>query len=140
MKQIRTVDNILNDSKSINQSINQISISLQSILNFKTNKSKRYFYSERRSDRNYGGEEFGIIFKSTDGEKAFTIMERIRRSIEKHDFVYDEKSMPVAISIGISTLAAQNYANAKALVKAADDYLYKAKGSGRNRTESAIVA
>ena len=88
----------------------------------------------------YGGEEFGIIFKSTDGEKAFTIMERIRRSIEKHDFVYDEKSMPVAISIGISTLAAQNYANAKALVKAADDYLYNAKGSGRNRTESAIVA
>jgi diguanylate cyclase (GGDEF)-like protein len=88
----------------------------------------------------YGGEEFGIIFKSTDGEKAFMIMERIRRSIEKHEFVYEEKRMPVAISIGISTLADQNYATAKALVKAADDYLYKAKGNGRNRTESAIVA
>ncbi len=88
----------------------------------------------------YGGEEFGIIFKSTDGEKAFMIMERIRRGIEKHEFVYEEKRMPVAISIGISTLAGQNYASPKALVKAADDYLYKAKGNGRNRTESAIVA
>lgn len=87
----------------------------------------------------YGGEEFGIIFKSTDGEKAFLVMERIRRSIEKYEFVYDEKRMPVTISIGISTLHAQNYANPKALVKAADDYLYQAKGKGRNRTESAIV-
>ena len=88
----------------------------------------------------YGGEEFGIIFKSTDGEKAFMIMERIRRGIEKNEFVYEDKRMPVAISIGISTLSGQNYASPKALVKAADDYLYKAKGNGRNRTESAIVA
>jgi diguanylate cyclase (GGDEF)-like protein len=47
--------------------------------------------------------------------------------------------MPVTISIGISTLEKQNYASPKALVKAADDYLYQAKGKGRNCTESAIV-
>lgn len=87
----------------------------------------------------YGGEEFGIIFKSTDGERAFLVMERIRRSIESFDFSYDDKKMSVTISIGISTLSGQNYANPKALVKAADDYLYQAKGKGRNRTESAIV-
>jgi diguanylate cyclase (GGDEF)-like protein len=87
----------------------------------------------------YGGEEFGIIFKNTDGEKAFLVLERIRRQIEKFEFLDGERRMPVTISIGIATLLAQNYPSPKALVKAADDYLYQAKGKGRNRTESAIV-
>lgn len=87
----------------------------------------------------YGGEEFGIIFKNTDGEKAFLVLERIRRNIEKYEFTDNDRRMPVTISIGISTLEKQNYPSPKALVKAADDYLYQAKGKGRNRTESAIV-
>jgi two-component system cell cycle response regulator len=84
----------------------------------------------------YGGEEFGIIFKSTDGDRAFAVMERVRRKIESHEFMYEDKRLPVTISIGIATLHKQNYATPKLLVKAADDYLYKAKGNGRNRTES----
>jgi diguanylate cyclase (GGDEF)-like protein len=87
----------------------------------------------------YGGEEFGIIFKNTDGEKAFLVLERIRRQVEKHEFMDGDRRMPVTISIGIATLEHQNYPSPKALVKAADDYLYQAKGKGRNRTESAIV-
>jgi diguanylate cyclase (GGDEF)-like protein len=87
----------------------------------------------------YGGEEFGIIFKSTDGERAFAIMERVRRKIESHEFMYEDRRLPVTISIGIATLHQQNFPTPKALVKAADDYLYKAKGGGRNRTESDIV-
>jgi two-component system cell cycle response regulator len=88
----------------------------------------------------YGGEEFGIIFKGTDGEKAFMVMERIRRQLEQHQFMYDGQRLPVTISIGVATLEGQNFPNPKALVKAADDYLYKAKGAGRNRTESAVVS
>jgi two-component system cell cycle response regulator len=87
----------------------------------------------------YGGEEFGIIFKSTDAEKAFLVMERIRRNIENHEFIYEEKRLPVTVSIGIATLHKQNFPNPKALVKAADDFLYQAKGKGRNRTESALL-
>lgn len=86
----------------------------------------------------YGGEEFGIIFKNTDGEKAFLVMERIRRQIEKHEFVYDGKRMPVTVSVGIATLLSQNVPDPKALVKTADDFLYQAKGNGRNRTEWAF--
>ena len=67
------------------------------------------------------------------------MLERIRRQIETHQFMNDDKRMPVTISIGIATLWEQNYPTPKALVKAADDYLYKAKGNGRNRTESALV-
>lgn len=87
----------------------------------------------------YGGEEFGIIFKNTDGERAFLVMERIRRQIEQYEFMSEDKRMPVTISIGIATLSQQNHPSPKALVKAADDYLYRAKGNGRNRTESALV-
>ncbi len=87
----------------------------------------------------YGGEEFGIILRDTDGEKAYIICERIRRSIENFQFTYDGKRLPVTISMGVATLASQNYQNPKALVKAADEYLYAAKHNGRNRTESALI-
>ena len=79
------------------------------------------------------------------GKSAFHVVReaaigQLAQARRRHGAVYEDKRMPVAISIGISTLQAQNYASPKALVKAADDYLYKAKGNGRNRTESAIVA
>jgi diguanylate cyclase (GGDEF)-like protein len=87
----------------------------------------------------YGGEEFGIILRDTDGERAFLICERIRRSLENYQFMYEGKRLPVTISMGIATLFQQNYPNPKALVKAADEYLYAAKHKGRNRTESALM-
>ena len=85
----------------------------------------------------YGGEEFGIILRDTDGERAFLICERIRRSLEKYEFLYEGKKLAVTISMGIATLLKENYPNPKALVKAADEFLYSAKHKGRNRTESA---
>jgi two-component system, cell cycle response regulator len=87
----------------------------------------------------YGGEEFGIILRDTDGERAFLICERIRRSLENYQFLYEDQRLPVTISMGIATLQAQNHPNPKALVKAADEFLYSAKHKGRNRTESALM-
>jgi diguanylate cyclase (GGDEF)-like protein len=87
----------------------------------------------------YGGEEFGVILRDTDGERAFLIAERVRRSIEQHEFMWESQRLPVRISVGVATLSDTNYASPKALVKAADEYLYKAKNGGRNRTESAIM-
>lgn len=87
----------------------------------------------------YGGEEFGIILRDTDGERAFLICERVRRGIENHQFTYEGKRLPVTISMGIATLDKQNFPTPKALVKAADEFLYQAKHKGRNRTESALM-
>jgi two-component system, cell cycle response regulator len=87
----------------------------------------------------YGGEEFGVILRDTDAERAFLIAERVRRSIEQFEFMWEKDRMPVTISVGISTLANQEYASPKALVKAADEFLYKAKHGGRNRTESQLM-
>jgi diguanylate cyclase (GGDEF)-like protein len=88
----------------------------------------------------YGGEEFGVILRDTDGERAFLIAERVRRSTEQHEFTYEGKRLPLTISIGIATLEKQAYPSPKALVKAADQFLYEAKRKGRNRTESALMA
>ncbi|MCP4504335.1 MAG: GGDEF domain-containing protein [Deltaproteobacteria bacterium] len=87
----------------------------------------------------YGGEEFGIILRDTNGELAFLIAERTRRAIEGFQFIYEEKRLPVQVSLGVATLEKKNYDSAKELVKASDSFLYKAKGAGRNRTESAIM-
>lgn len=87
----------------------------------------------------YGGEEFGVILRDTDAERAFLIAERLRRSIEQTAFMWENDRMAVTISVGVATLANQEYASPKALVKAADEFLYKAKHGGRNRTESQIM-
>lgn len=87
----------------------------------------------------YGGEEFGIILRETDAEKAFIIAERIRRSIEQNKFLHEGQTIPVTISLGSATLNATAHPDPKALLKAADDLLYKAKRGGRNRTESTLL-
>lgn len=88
----------------------------------------------------YGGEEFGIILRDTDPERAFLIAERVRRSIEAHEFVFEGQVLPVTISAGVATLLEGNLETPKHLVKAADQYLYQAKHNGRNRTESEIMS
>ena len=87
----------------------------------------------------YGGEEFGVILRDTDGERAFLIAERVRRSVEAHAFMWEQQRLSVTISVGVATLVDGNFPSPKHLVKAADEYLYKAKHGGRNRTESQVL-
>ncbi|MFZ9885980.1 MAG: diguanylate cyclase [Myxococcota bacterium] len=87
----------------------------------------------------YGGEEFCILLRDTDAEKAFLIAERVRRSIEANEFMWESQRLPVTISVGVATLQEMNYPSPKAMLKAADEYLYKAKHGGRNRTECALM-
>jgi two-component system cell cycle response regulator len=87
----------------------------------------------------YGGEEFGIILRETPAEKAFIIAERVRRAVESTKFIHDDKTIPVTISMGAASLDTKVHPDAKSLLKAADDLLYKAKRGGRNRTESSVM-
>jgi len=80
----------------------------------------------------YGGEEFAIILTNTDKEGAKLAAERIRQSIEAALIhVYDE-DLKVTVSVGIAVYptAAED---GPVLIEAADNALYKAKESGRNR-------
>lgn len=88
----------------------------------------------------YGGEEFVILLRDTDEEKAFVFAMRIRRAVEKHEFKFQDKIIPITVSIGISTLKDGNFKTPEEMFRVADEYLYKAKNNGRNRVESIINA
>lgn len=80
----------------------------------------------------YGGEEFISYLTETDAAGAQLAAERIRTAIGTHSFTLDEVTIGVKISIGIAT-APEHGTELKALVKAADEALYRAKETGRNK-------
>ncbi len=80
----------------------------------------------------YGGEEFVTYLAETDTAGARAAAERVRASMEAHEFVLDDVAIRVTISIGIAT-APGHGSSVKELVGAADRALYKAKETGRNR-------
>ncbi len=77
----------------------------------------------------YGGEEFCIIFPETKPDGVHESCERLRRKVEETRL----DGLSVTISIGIATLPDIPTKVPEALVKAADEALYKAKREGRNR-------
>jgi two-component system cell cycle response regulator len=82
----------------------------------------------------YGGEEFVIVMPETDMAVAAIVAERIRRRIAGEPFVIRDGStaLDITISIGIAALSGVED-NAAAILKRADQALYRAKRDGRNR-------
>jgi diguanylate cyclase (GGDEF)-like protein len=86
----------------------------------------------------YGGEEFAVLLPSTDPEGAYMVAERIRRSIEESEFHDEGTDFRLTISGGVALLQHSGQQSTEkrlsALFRAADEALYEAKRSGRNRT------
>jgi two-component system cell cycle response regulator len=82
----------------------------------------------------YGGEEFVIVMPETDMAVATMVAERLRRRIATEPFSIgqDGEKVEVTISIGIAAIAGPKD-TAPALLKRADQALYRAKRDGRNR-------
>lgn len=80
----------------------------------------------------FGGEEFVIVLMSTNIKIGEEIGERIRATIEKHEFIYDHKKIPVTVSIGISEMEPEMSTFDELFAKS-DSALYASKNSGRNR-------
>ncbi len=80
----------------------------------------------------YGGEEFCILLPNTNLKQGFEIAERLRKLIEKHEFLYDGKRLPVTTSIGVADYR-QGVTNGTDLFKRADSAVYKSKEGGRNQ-------
>jgi diguanylate cyclase (GGDEF)-like protein len=76
----------------------------------------------------YGGEEFVVLLAETDVEGARLVAERIRESIQTSD----EFRRPLTVSAGVAT-ALGDGCDAETLIQSADEALYHAKRSGRNR-------
>ncbi|MEP3482477.1 MAG: GGDEF domain-containing protein [Fuerstiella sp.] len=92
----------------------------------------------------YGGEEFAILLPTTTGDEAMEIAERCRAIVCAHPFSTSAGPLPIRISAGVADVAEMQFlaTNASAeecvfdeanLVDEADQKLYEAKRSGRNR-------
>jgi diguanylate cyclase (GGDEF)-like protein/putative nucleotidyltransferase with HDIG domain len=77
-----------------------------------------------------GGEEFALILPGTGQDGAFALAERIRCALSDE---FAEDSVPITISFGLATYPLHGE-TAASLLRAADEALYAAKDSGRNRT------
>lgn len=74
----------------------------------------------------YGGEEFVVVLEIKDKDEAIKLAENIRSSVEEIKFKNDIK---VTISVGIS----KDKNTIEATFETADNNLYKAKNSGKNK-------
>lgn len=87
----------------------------------------------------YGGEEFALILGGTDAATAARIAESVRSAIE--DRQLPNNASPLApfltVSAGVATATRGSWNTPEGLVAAADQALYRAKRSGRNRVEVA---
>ncbi len=103
--------------------------SMSEIIGTKMVRSNDYF-------ARYGGEEFVIILLGSPMKTALEVAERIRTTVESSAFVFENKKMPITISVGVASRLA-NETDWNNFFKRADMALYKSKQSGRNRVTAA---
>jgi two-component system cell cycle response regulator len=83
----------------------------------------------------YGGEEFVIVAPGCTANAAALLAERFRLSVASTAITVPDDSIFVTMSFGVA--GTDDMKTADALLRAADDALYRAKHSGRNRVKSA---
>lgn len=84
----------------------------------------------RKSDifARFGGEEFILLLPNTTQEKALLITEKLRSAVEKISI----ESVSFTASWGVSQMNLED-STLDSVIKRADEGLYKAKSSGKNR-------
>lgn len=85
----------------------------------------------------YGGEEFSVILPETDAAGAFIVAEKIRENVAMHRFKDEdgEPSIKVTVSIGVANMPV-HADDKESLLRAADDAVYYAKESGKDRVRA----
>ena len=79
----------------------------------------------------YGGEEFMIAMPNTKADEALIAADRVRSLIAGTPIFVDGEALQVTTSVGVAEV--ENGENLREVFKRADDALYKAKESGRNK-------
>lgn len=81
-----------------------------------------------------GGEEFGVLLTDIDTERAKALAERIRENVERLTGDNPEYAIPQKVTISIGAVVTQkNELNPKEIYQLADNALYEAKETGRNK-------
>ena len=97
----------------------------------------------------YGGEEFSVLFPGKGAEEALPYLEDLREAIEATSFTLRGRDRPkvrpdkpvrsaggrrrIAITVSIGVAQSEPGAEADEVIRAADQALYHAKRTGRNR-------
>lgn len=99
--------------------------------------SRRLMGMVRQDDifARYGGEEFIAVFSETNRDQALIVAEFFRHAIAGTSFLTASGLLKVTISIGIASTTGSEPITPNGLIAAADEKLYEAKRSGRNRVE-----
>ena len=79
----------------------------------------------------FGGEEFMALLSDTDTKGGVIFADKVRKQVQKSRFMYKGERINVTVSCGVSER--KKNVNLESVLKASDDYLYKAKSDGRNR-------
>ena len=85
----------------------------------------------------YGGEEFLAVLPAASAEDLRLIGERLRRSVEDNRLKEGEQTIRVTLSVGGAAYPGQAVEREEELIQLADQALYRAKETGRNRVEIA---
>ena len=81
----------------------------------------------------WGGEEFVVLFRQTDGDDGVLAAERIRNAVQRLEISAAGKKILVTVSIGVAEFVVDD--SAEAFIECADRAMYRAKLGGRNRVE-----
>lgn len=82
----------------------------------------------------YGGEEFTICLPHTDSHQSVSAAERMRNAVEQMTITLpDAQPIKITASFGVGTLCEGSDKTMDAMIRRADDALYRAKKGGRNR-------
>jgi len=81
----------------------------------------------------YGGEEFVVVLSATSAS-AYEIAQRLRSRFASTTFVFEDRQLRLTASIGISSTSDAQGKISDDLIHRADQSLYRAKKSGKNRT------
>jgi two-component system, cell cycle response regulator len=84
-----------------------------------------------------GGEEFVVLMPGTDSVQAKAAAERLRKNVEISSFAipHPPGKISITVSIGVSFMNEMGDSG-QALLKRADEAMYKAKNAGRNQVVS----
>ena len=80
----------------------------------------------------YGGEEFLLLMSDSSREEAERVSERIRNTVSRMRFTTDKESA-IAMTTSIGVAMHDGHPDYKHVIRRADEALYQAKSSGRNR-------
>lgn len=84
----------------------------------------------------FGGEEFVMLLPETEVKNAQAVVEKLRSGVEECEFHHGEQRVAITVSGGMTQFKKGD--TIESAFERADQFLYKAKGSGKNRCLSEL--